>query len=480
MLSESDLHEYQRIAIDHVVNTKKCALFAFMGAGKTASVLTAIDRLLLSGEVIEPVLVIAPLRVARDVWPNEPAEWAHLKHLRVVPIVGNPVERANALHERAPIYSVNFENLTWLINLWGVHWPYRTIVVDESTKLKSLRASIRRNDKGTEWVQGDGGSRAKALLKKVYDSAPGRFIELSGTPAPNGLQDLWGQVYFLDYGRRLGRVFDAFQQRWFQRSFDGYGSDPLPHAQEQIQAAIADVCLSLKSEDWFPVEKPIVRNIYIDLPETARRHYQEMEKELYTEITHTPIEAFNAGARTQKLLQMASGFVYKGQASDPGKREWMNVHEEKLNALEEIYEEAAGEPLLVGYQFKSDLERILGDSRFKKAVHFSQAKGILERWNKGSIPMLLAHAGSVGHGLSLQHGGSRLVRYSTNWNHEEFSQLLERIGPVRQKQSGYHRNVYEYRILARRTIDEDVYECHETKGSVQDILMAGLSRRLRK
>lgn len=469
------LRGYQETMIDLLVSTPRCALWAGMGLGKTAAVLHALDRLHLSGVDVYPALVIAPLRVARDVWPEEARDWPETAGIRVSAIVGSKHHRRDAMRTPADLYTVNFENLVDLIHTWGTAWPYKTVIVDEATKLKSLRATIRRNAQGTEWVQGQGGSRAKALLQVLRGSVTSRIIELSGTPTPNGLSDLWGQVFFLDYGRRLGRSFDAYQTRWFRPSFDGYGYEPLPHAQEQIQAALADVCLSMRSEDYFDLEAVIVHEIKVALPPAAKAQYREMERALYTEIQETPVEAFNAGAKTQKLLQMAAGFAYTGHASDPGPRKWVNVHEAKLDALEEIVEEAAGAPLLVGYHFEADLARIL--ARFKQAVHFSQAKGIQERWNAGKIPMLLAHAGSMGHGLSLQHGGCRLVRYSTDWNHEQFAQILERIGPTRQAQSGYTRNVYEYRIITEGTSEEDVYDCHATKGSVQDSLMKGMRRR---
>jgi SNF2 family DNA or RNA helicase len=251
--------------------------------------------------------------------------------------------------------------------------------------------------------------------------------------------------------------------------------EPLPHAQAQIESTLKDICMSLKSEDWFDLEKPIVRTISVELPQTQRRQYREMEKQLFTEIQAHPIEAFSAGSKTMKLMQMASGAVYTGHADDDGPRQWVESHSAKLDALEEIQEEAAGESLLVGYAFKSDLVRIL--KRFPKAVHFSHAKGIIERWNAGKIQMLVAHAASMGHGVSLQHGGCRLVRFSTDWNSEQFDQMIERIGPVRQAQSGYKRNVFEYRIVAKGTIDEDIYDRHRSKRAVQDCLMDGMRRR---
>jgi SNF2 family DNA or RNA helicase len=471
-----ELRPYQRLMIEHLVTTPKAGLWAAMGLGKTAAVLHAIDALLLAGSIDSPVLVIAPLRVARDVWPQEAKEWPDLKTMSVVPIVGSIGQRRNALHTPAAVYTINYENLEWLVTTWNVHWPYKMLVLDESTKVKSLRANIRKNNDGTQWIQGQGGKRAKALLKVVFDHQIQRIVELSGTPAPNGLSDLWGQLFYLDFGKRLGRVYDAFHTRWFRSSFNGWGSEPLPHAQEQIQDALKDICLSMKSEDYFPVEKPIVRTIEVELPPEVRKKYRELEKTMFTEIQEHPIEAFSAGARTMKLLQLAAGATYLGSPDDPGERKWVVAHDEKLNALEDVIEEAAGAPILVAYQFKSDLARLI--KRFPHGKPLDQKPQTLAEWNLGKIPLLFFHPASAGHGLNLQHGGNRIVFFTSGWNLEEHLQAIERIGPVRQMQSGYNRNVFVYQIVARGTVDEDVQEVLSTKRTVQDALMDGLRRRL--
>jgi SNF2 family DNA or RNA helicase len=468
---------YQHMIVDHLMATPKCGIWSFMGSGKTAATLTAIDRLQFAGFETKPTLVIAPLRVAKDVWPTEIHEWPHLQHLRVVPIVGSETQRKDALHNKADIYTINFENLEWLIETWGDHWDYGMIVVDEATKLKSLRASIRENEDGKQWIQGKGGERAKSLLKTVFRFKTQRFIELSGTPSPNGLQDLWGQVFFLDYGKRLGRIFDGFQSRWFQRAWDGFGLEPLPHAQKEIIDSLKDIVISLKAEDWFDLSQPIERNIYVSMPPAALRQYREMEKKLYAEIQSQPVEAFNAGAKTQKCLQMASGVVYLGHADDPGERKTVELHNAKLDALEEIVEETGGTPLLVAYQFKSDLARLL--KRFPKGRALDTKSQTIADWNAGKIPLLFTHPASAGHGLNLQHGSNILVYFSIDWNYENHAQIAERIGPVRQAQSGYKRNVYIYKILVKDTIEEDVLERIQTKGSIQDALMAGMRRRMR-
>jgi SNF2 family DNA or RNA helicase len=476
MLHESNLRPYQQIMIDHIVETPKCAAWAFMGAGKSVSTLTAIDRMMLAGMLNKPTLIIAPLRVARDVWPEEVRGWSQLQHLRVVPILGTPSQRLAALQQTADIYTINFENLEWLIGLLWDRWPFDMVVVDEATKLKSLRASVKKHPKtGTEFVSGQGGQRALALLKVVYQHKPSRFVELSGTPAPNGLQDLWGQVYFLDYGQRLGNTYNAFRNRWFIQSFDGFSIEPTTNAQVEIQDRVKDICLSLKSEDWFDLAKPIERNIYVELPPDARKQYRDMERKLLADISGEKIEAFNAGARTMKCLQMAAGACYTGNTTDPGERKWVEAHKAKLDALDEIVEEAGGQPILVAYNFKADLARLL--KRFPQGKQLDQNSATIKAWNAGKIPLLFTHPASAGHGLNLQMGSNILVYFSLDWNFENHAQIAERIGPVRQAQAGLNRNVYIYKIIARNTIDEDVLKVLETKRTIQDVLMESLKRR---
>ena len=361
MLPESALRPYQKIAIDHLLNHDKSALWAQMGLGKSVSTLTALEIMRFSGLIDRPPIILAPLRVARDVWPDEVKKWEHLQHLTVSPIIGSAGARLSALKTKADLYTCNYENISWLIETCGDRWPFGPVILDESTKVKSLRASIRQNANGTEWVQGQGGKRAKALLQAMYRFKTERIIELSGTPAPNGLIDLWGQLFFLDYGERLGRVFDGFKNRWFQSSFDGWGIEPLPHAAGEIHGKVSDICLSLQAADWFDVAKPIDTTIKVQLPPHARKAYKEMEKQFFTEVQGHQIEAFNAGAKLQKLLQFAAGAAYLGHADDPGARKWTVVHDEKLDALAEIVEELAGAPAIVSYQFKSDVARFHSD-----------------------------------------------------------------------------------------------------------------------
>jgi len=330
------------------------------------------------------------------------------------------------------------------------------VVADEATKLKGFR--LRQ-----------GGKRAQALASVAHTKVK-RFINLTGTPSPNGLEDLWGQTWFLDGGERLGRTFTAFRERWFQKSFDGYGSIALPSAQGEMQDRLRDICLTIDAKDYFDLDEPIVNNIYIDLPIRARELYQDMEKQMFMELEGHEVEAFNAAARTGKCLQIANGAAYIDD-----KQNWKEVHDAKLQALEEIIEEAAGAPVLVAYHFKSDLARIL--HTFPQARSLDANPSTIKEWNEGRIPVLLAHPASAGHGLNLQDGGNILVFFGHNWNLEERLQVIERIGPVRQKQAGHDRPVFIHNIIARDTVDEMVIERVETKREVQDILLAAMKRK---
>jgi hypothetical protein len=286
---KAEFREYQGLIISHILKVMRCAIFADMGTGKSLATLTALDALLLAGEDA-PVLIVAPLIVARDTWPDEVRKWEHLRDLTIAPVLGKEPDRLAALRRPANIYTINYENLVWLIKHFGDRWPFRTVVIDESRRLKSFR--LRQ-----------GGKRTAALAKVAHTKIT-RMIHLTGAPCPNGLGDLWGSCWFLDAGHRLGRTYTAFRDRWFQKDYDGYGSTALPFAQEQIQGALSDICLRIDAADWFDLTAPIQVNRYIDLPPKVRIKYREMEKDMFTQIEDRSAEAFNAAARTQKCLQL--------------------------------------------------------------------------------------------------------------------------------------------------------------------------------
>ena len=445
---------YQQQIIDRILEQDRVGIWAGMGLGKTSATLTAIDIL----QVVEPgpVLVLAPLRVARSTWPDEARKWEHLRHLKVQPIAGTPTQRRAALMKHAHVYTMNYENLPWLIEHFGESWPFATVVADESTRLKSFR--LRQ-----------GGQRAQALGKVAHTQVR-RFIELTGTPAPNGMIDLWGQAWFLDKGKRLGKSFSAFADRWFRQIPTGAGFvqlEILKHSQREIEQALSDVCVSIRPQDHFDIKKPIVTPVPVTLPDAAREAYDDMHKEIVAELNGHQLDAFSAAAKTMKCLQLANGAIYTDENGN-----WTEAHTEKLEALGSILEEAAGAPVLVAYHFKSDLARL------KKAFPFGRELDknpkTLADWNKGKIRLLFAHPASAGHGLNMQDGGNILVFFSLNWNLEEHEQIIERIGPVRQLQAGHDRPVFIYYITAADTVDELVLERLQTKRSVQDILLEAM------
>ena len=447
--------DYQEVMIEHIERHDRAALWADMGAGKTVSLYTALANKKRAGHDVFPALVLAPKRVANTTWVDEAAKWTHLGKLRVQRLTGSQSQRLKALQPGPHVYTMNYENIPWLVKLYGEKWPFKTIIADESTKLKSYRTR-------------QGGARTRALAKVAFAKSK-YFYNLTGTPSPNGLPDLWGQTWFLDKGERLGRSFTAFADRWFTVGYDGYSLWPRPGAQEEIQEALKDICLTIRAEDWFSVDKPVFVRVPVTLPPAARKLYKEMEKQLFVELGEYGVEAANAAVCTNKCLQIAAGAMYTEDCTT-----WSLVHDEKLRALESVAEEAAGCPLLVAYQYRTDAHRI--EAAFPQAVRLDNDPRTITKWNKGEIPLLLAHPASCGHGLNLQHGSNRLCFFNHGWNLEEYLQVIERLGPLRQKQSGYNRPVFVYNIVAQGTVEEVVLDRLATKKSVQDALRAALAR----
>ena len=452
MNSKFTPHDYQQEALDWLYDHPRTALWMPMGGGKTVTTLTALDVLDLV-EGVYPVLVLAPKRVARSTWPDEVAKWAHLRRLRVSVISGTPKQRKAALEVEADIYCTNYDNLVWLCETLGDNWPFVTVVADELTRLKSFR--IRQ------------GSKRAGALGRVAHTKVSRFIGLTGTPGANGLKDLWGQTWFLDKGQRLGRTFTAFEQRWFRRGYDGFSLQPQPHAQDEIQELLSDICLTVKG---LPVDEPISNPIYVELPPSARKLYEDMEEEMFAQIGAEGVEAANAAVRTQKCLQIANGAIYTDEVGG-----WEEVHDAKLEALDSVVEEANGAPVLVAYNFKHDLERL--QRRFPKGRVLDADPDTIREWNAGRVEVLFAHPASAGHGLNLQDGGNILAFFGLNWSLEEHMQIIERIGPTRQKQAGYDRPVFVHYIMARNTVDDMVFERLQSKKSVQEILLEAMKAR---
>jgi len=352
--------------------------------------------------------------------------------------------------------------LEWLVTTLGAAWPFRMVVVDESTRLKGFRTR-------------QGSTRAKALAK-VAKHLIKRMVLLSGTPAPQGLVDLWGQVWFLDFGARLGASYKAFSDRWFRTKQVGsnrYAVElvAMDHSQKEIENLISDVCLSIDIKDHIELDAPFFNPIYVELPPKARKAYAEMEKEMFTVLQGVEVEAFTAAAKTMKCVQLANGAIYTNET----RTAWEVVHDAKIEALDSVIEEANGAPVLVAYHFKSDLARL--QKAFPKARVLDANPKTIKDWNAGKISVLFAHPASAGHGLNLARGGNILVFFTSNWNLEEHMQIIERIGPMRQKQAGLNRPVFIHYLVAKRTVDELVLDRLHNKRRVQDVILEAMKRR---
>lgn len=465
---------YQRIIGDFIADHPRCNVFAGMGMGKTTSTIAAFDTLRLFGEA-KRLLVIAPKRVARGTWPAEIQKWREsFGHLKIAAAIGTQEQRIAALKSGADIVTINYDNLEWLVEIVGEHWPWDMVASDESTRLKGLRISLQTSKAGKDFTKGQGATRAKALSQVAFRKVR-RWVNLTGSPAPNGVVDLWGQMWFVDGGQRLGTSFTAFENRWFRSrpNADGYRQiEPLPFAQAQIQAAIRDVCITVDPRDWFDIKDPIESVIKVPLPPKARRAYEQMEREFFAEVDNNPVTALNSGGKWGKCLQIGNGRVIY----DTENKLVAEVHDEKLEALKSVVSEANGESILVSYQYKADYDAIR--KAFPRAKGLDDGPNIEAEWNAGRIPMLVVHPQSAGHGLNLQDGGRILCDYSTGINLEYDEQVIERVGPMRQIQSGHDRAVYRYRLVAEDTVEEHVNIPRiRTKASVQELVKDAMKRR---
>lgn len=469
---------YQDIAADHMLANPRSALLAKPGMGKTSAVAYVLDSLYLAGETT-PTLIIAPKRVARYTWPKEFTKWSDFSGYEVSPIIGTEKQRLAALQRDVPIFTINYEQLPWIVDHYGDRWPFGIIVPDELTKLKNVRVSVRGKKDGSSYIHPEkgGSSRALALAKVAFKKQVKRVMGLTGSPAANGLKDLWGQLFFLDMGYRLGRSYGAFEARWFERVMkhrnDKYGElRPRIGAEDEINRKIADLCLALDPKDWFPdLQEPLRFTVKVDMPAKVRDLYTKMEKEMYIEIRNQGVEAFTASAMTMKCRQIAAGFVYVDAEQDL----WEPLHDEKIQALEEIYEECGGIPIMVSYQFIPDKIRLLRD--LDGAVDLATDEG-LEMFLAGNAKYGLGHPQSIGHGFDgLQEVTYVIVFFSADFNLEYREQIIERIGPVRQLQSGFDRKVLIYDLVAEGTIDEVVLARLETKCSVQEALFTAMKQK---
>jgi len=443
MLSESDLHEYQRKGIDFITSRGRCALWLDMGLGKTVTTLSALSDLI-DSFAIKRTLVVAPLRVANTVWKQEASNWRHLKHLDIAVCTGSERQRLSALHRDADIYVINRENIPWLVKHYGNTWPFDCVVIDEASSFKNPSSQ-----------------RFKALRRTLPQT--NYMILLTGTPSPNGLLDLWSQFYLIDYGNTLGKTMTAYKQRFFEQDYMGYKFKPREGAADRIHDLLQPMVLSMSAEDYLELPDRIDIIEPVELPPAALSAYREFEQTLLAQLPDgEEVEAMNAAVLANKLLQYSNGAVY---TDDMGN--WSEVHSVKLDALAEIVEQNENENLLVAYNYKTDLERLL--KKFPFARVLDKEPQTVKDWNNGEIRMLLAHPASAGHGLNLQRGGSMIVWFSLNWSLELYQQFNARLH--RQGQSKPVRIVH---IVASGCIDERVISVLGEKDAQQSALLSAL------
>lgn len=459
--------EYQQQVLDFLWDTPRGNLHASPGMGKTTTLLTHLVNLSLVDEPF-PVLAVGPKRVAVSVWSGEVEKWAHLQGLKVSRIVGTRPQREKALRSHADVYTINYEGLLWLVEELNGQVPFRAVIADESTRIKNHRVSLRTSTTGRRFLRSDGAKNAAALITHIAPKVK-FWYNATGTPAPNGLRDLWGQQFPVDWGRALGMSHSAFTTRWFYptpgsaREHDNW--TPFDHAQQSITERLRPTTISLDAYDWFDVDRPRVVDLEVELPPARMKEYRKLHRESVLGLTDgTEITAVNAGARTMKCRQYASGWVL----DEDGKTHL--IHREKLEMLDSLVENLSGAPLIVVYTFIHEREALLKRYKGAEVLPSDPSKQLdtETRWNEGKIPMLVVHPGAAGHGLNLQHGGHNMCFFSPDWNLEYYQQVIERIGPVRQAQAGYERMVNIYRILTKGTWDINIRTVLEGKASVQD------------
>lgn len=442
-------HVYQGHFTELIIEKPAVAGFLDMGLGKTVSTATAVAELMHNYYEVERVLVIAPLRVAKYTWDEEIEKWDHTSYLRLSKVLGTAKQRVAALKKPADIYVINRENVTWLVDYYGSAWPFDMVVIDESSSFKSHKAQ-----------------RFKAL-RKVRPLIK-RIVELTGTPAPNNLLDLWPQIYLLDRGERLGRTITGYRERYFEpdkrNGYLVYSWRLKPGAEEAIYAKIADICISMKAEDWLELPPRIDNVVKVPLEPAVQKTYRQMEKDLLLPFAGGDVVAGQAADLSNKLLQIANGAVY-----DENKAVRV-VHDAKLDALEELAEAAAGNPVMVFYWYKHDLARL--KKRFPAAKTLDKPEDV-KAWNAGKIPLLLVHPASAGHGLNLQAGGNIIVWFGLTWSLELYEQANARLDRQGQKKS-----VIVHHLVATGTIDELVLKALQNKATGQDALMAAVRSRI--
>ena len=439
-------YDYQTFATNFVLEHPACGLILDMGLGKSVITLTALWFLLLDSFDVGKVLVVAPKRVAENTWPAELKKWEHLDGLTWSLVLGSEKDRRAALQRRAKIYIINRENVTWLVD--NYRWDFDTLVIDELSSFKSSKAQRFR------------------ALKRVRPRI-NRVIGLTGTPQPNGLLDLWPQMYLLDMGQRLGRFVGGYRERFFlpdKRNREViYSYKPKEGAEEKIYELISDICISMRAADNLDMPGLVASRVEVQMNAKERKLYEGFERDMVLHLKDGDLDAVNAAALSGKLVQMANGAVYGEN------RKVHHIHDRKLDALEDIIEAANGKPLLVAYWYKHDLERI----RQRFEVRTIDTPKDIADWNEGKIPVALIHPASAGHGLNLQDGGSTIVWFGLTWSLELYQQLNARLWRQGQK----HTVVVQH-IVAAGTHDEDIMNALEKKDMSQTALIAAVKARI--
>ena len=444
-------HDYQKFAAEHIINNPVAALFLDMGLGKTVITLSAIQELMYERFEIRKVLVIAPLRVGRDTWPQEIEKWDHLKGITYSVAIGTEAERKVALMAKASIYIINRENVEWLVK--NCTFDFDMVVIDE---LSSFKSGVTK--------------RFKSLLK-VRPTVK-RIVGLTGTPSSNGLMDLWAEFRLLDMGKRLGRYIGKYRRYFFipdkrnQQIIFSY--KPVAGAEACIYRLISDITISMKSVDYLKMPECVMNEVGVSMSKEEEVKYETMRRDMVLSLDGSDIDAINAAALSNKLLQMANGAVY----DEDGKA--VTIHDKKLDALEDLIEGTNGKPVLIAYWFKHDLERI-AKRLTARHIPFARLDGneSIKKWNKGELPVALIHPASAGHGLNLQAGGSTLIWFGLTWSLELYQQTNARLWRQGQKQT-----VVIHHIISKGTIDENVMKALERKDKTQSALIDAVKANL--
>jgi len=453
-MNETNLHNYQHRTVNHIISNKHAGAFLDMGLGKTVSTLTAIKKLMYEELEIDAVLVIAPKRVAESVWSAELAKWAHLKGLTISKIAGDEKKRKAAIRTKADIYTLSRDNVVWFQSTYQsvkVFGKDVMLVIDESSSFKNQASK-----------------RFKALKHLQPDFA--RVVILTGTPAPNGLMDLWSQLWLLDRGERLGKTISLFRERCFTKSYNGFTYELKQDREKDIHNAIKDIVISMKAEDYLDLPPAIYNNIDITLPPSVMDKYLAFERDRVMEMlnSETEITAMNAAALSNKLLQFAGGAVYDED------RTVHEIHTLKLEAAEEVVEAANGKPVLMAYTYKHELDRLMVKLKAYKPVKLESDQHIND-WNAGKIQVLLMHPASGGHGLNLQDGSNIALWYSSNWSLELYQQFNKRLD-----RQGQQERVIINRLVALGTEDERVIAALDNKADTQESLMQSIKAKIEK